>query len=463
MGIFSLFGKKEQRQPETPQARKARKSTSADSGSSKRDVRPRVQPLREAGTASQTFQKIDAIEFEMSSEFGKARNARSTPSPRRAVAEHASPVAAVQEAVAASMSLVASTTSMLFNDDGQFTLHPSSALESGAEVMLEQAAIVFAGQQFVACEQILNEIIRGDETGPLLYKAWWMLFDLYQVMERRSDFDALCLAYATRFESSPPAWIAPTKRPAQEPVQLRTMPTVAFTGRLDASCRRQTERLAKLADGHRALRLEFMRVTELTPEGCGLLAAVLKRLQKSGHDLVLLGAPQLVARLRSRLATGLYRREEACWLLMLEILQLLNLEQEFEQASLDYCILFEVSPPAFAAPASKVTTALAEVPQQEQQQEQDTHVFPMPAVIDGPVDALVNALLDHTRATTPALVDCTGLHRIAFNSASQLAMGLAARCDGNPVLEFRHVSHLVAALLTMTGMAQVARIHPRKY
>ena len=41
----------------------------------------------------------------------------------------------------------------------------------------------------------------------------------------------------------------------------------------------------------------------------------------------------------------------------MEILQLLQMKEAFEETSIDYCVTFEVSPPAYEAPANKITTS----------------------------------------------------------------------------------------------------------
>jgi hypothetical protein len=79
------------------------------------------------------------------------------------------------------------------------------------------------------------------------------------------------------------------------------------------------------------------------------LLRTLKNLKKTGHDLMLVGAQSLTDKIRAILQVGRRDETEAPWLLLLEILQLLHFEKAFEEASMDYCITFEVSPPSFEA------------------------------------------------------------------------------------------------------------------
>jgi ABC-type transporter Mla MlaB component len=230
---------------------------------------------------------------------------------------------------------------------------------------------------------------------------------------------------------------------------------VPFSGKLDASSVRPIERIKKLAENYRSLRLEFARVTEVDPEGCRLLLALLKKLQKSDHELILVGALELAGKIRAILEVG-RRDHEDSWLLLLEILQLLNREQEFEETSIDYCVTFEVSPPAFAAPHN-VTTATVETPAETTEEG-----FMMPPLVEGRIDNLILAIAAYSDEHCPAIIDCSQLTRIDFTAAGRLLTGLAPFCGNGKVLEFHYVNHLVGELFTVIGLQDIARIVPRK-
>jgi anti-anti-sigma regulatory factor len=287
-----------------------------------------------------------------------------------------------------------------------------------------------------------------------------MLFDLYQITGKQQNFDHLSIRYANRFETSPPAW-TPTAKPDAQPgpaAPTGATPMVPFAGKLDGNIVKQLERVQKLAENHTALRLEFNRVAEVDPAGCGLLLNVLKKLQKSGVDLVLVGAPELADKIRAIVEVGRRDETEDSWLLLLEILRLLNLERDFEEASMDYCVTFEVSPPAFVPPKTKVTTAVAEQPQAAE----EADAFAMPAVVEGRIDSLILGIASHADDHSPAIIDCSHLTRIDFNAAGRLLTGLAPFCSDGKVIEFHNVNHLVATLFGVMGLKDVVRVLPRK-
>ena len=325
--------------------------------------------------------------------------------------------------------------------------------------LLEEAAILFANGQSTLVEHILRDAIDADDLGNATLTAWAMLFDLYQITGDQLQFENLSIAYASRFETSPPAWLALlASETSAAPMRAPAVPSVSFSGRLDAGVVKTLEKTRTLAERNSVLRLEFMRITDVDPIGCGLLLRVLKQVQKSGIDLILVGAPELVEKIRAILEVGRRDETEAPWLLLMELLALLNQQGAFEETSIDYCVTFEVSPPAFTPPKSKVTTAMEEPLADTTAND----VYIMPAVIEGKTTALVAALADFAAAYNPARVDCTHLTRVDVNAAGQLLTGLTPVAGDGRTIEFINVNHLVAALFNVIGLKQVVRIVTRR-
>ncbi|MGZ3241203.1 MAG: STAS domain-containing protein, partial [Burkholderiaceae bacterium] len=245
---------------------------------------------------------------------------------------------------------------------------------------------------------------------------------------------------------------------AAKETPLSAVPMIAFAGKLDDSIVKQLERLQKMGENNKTVRLEFVRVTEVTPAGCGLLLDALKKLHKAGNDLVFVGAAELAEKIRSILEVGRRDETEAPWLLLLEILELLNREKDFEETSIDYCVTFEVSPPAFVPPKNKITMALEESVMEDTM----TNHFMMPLVVDGRTDQLINAIKEYAANHNPAVIDCARLTRVDFGAAGQLLSGLAPLAVNGRTIELINVNHLVAALFNVMGLRDIARILPRK-
>ncbi len=471
MGIFSLFGKKDREQDaaDANSSRAKRDMTASRANSGKSSARSQ-SVKRDTHAARATARKIDEIESEMSSEFiaptttqiglDTIRGASSARPKQKPAADkmHAGSGKGASPTTSLPTLSSGTTTQMLL--EGGTTICDVAVPSSENTPVIEEAAILFANGQSDIVEQMLCAAISDDNLGNAEHDVWCMLFDLYQSMGKQQEFENLSIAYVNKFEMSPPTWfLKGTKGSQEEPRTPKgATPSVPFTGKLDGNCIKQLERAQKLAESHRTLRLEFAKVTEVNPIGCGLLLKILTKLQKSEHDLILVGAPELAKKIRSILEVGRRDETEAPWLLLLEILRLLNQEKEFEEVSIDYCVTFEVSPPAFVAPKNKIITATVE----QAQTDTESEAYMMPAVIEGQIDQLILAIATYSDEHDPAIIDCARLTRVDFNAAGRLLSGIAPFCVKGKTIEFHNVSYLVAALFNVIGLNDIVRILPRK-
>ncbi|MES2024540.1 MAG: hypothetical protein V4448_03180 [Pseudomonadota bacterium] len=472
MGIFSLFGKKD-RQP-------ARKPTEAESSQKKRDSNTaRVNAKSEneqvqRKAAHATAMKIDAIESEMSSEFVKPlpfsgntmpgppsqflnTNTRAPDTQINSKPKTVAPPQLDQPSMLPDI-MGASTAFLL---GAETVIGPVAISKSEAAPVIEEAAILFANGQTDLVEPVLLNAIAEEALGNTPLTVWGMLFDLYQITGQRALFENLSIEYANKFEMSPPTWVesSATETPKAAVARTSTTPSVAFSGKLDASIIKQLERIKNLAEMSDVLKLEFARVAEVHPVGCGLLLNILKRLQKSNHKLILVGAPELAEKIRAILQVGRRDETEAPWLLLLEILRLLNRESDFEETSIDYCITFEVSPPAFVAPQNKVVTDAEEsvTPDDERLDH-----FMMPVVIDARTDSLGKNITVYAHTHNPVILDCTQLTRMDFNAAGRLFGDLLPLINSGKTIELYSANHFIVALCDVMGITEAVRIIPRK-
>lgn len=429
MGLFGLFGKKDAQNPSGDKQAPRSRTPATPS--------PAPDTEQQRHRATDTARKIDAIESEMSSEFvpthlltGNSQAAPDTSQPGNALPD------------------LANSTDVLLGADLRGPGLEVNA--SQAAPVLEEAAILFANEQDAVAEQMLRMAIADNADGGT--DAWLMLFDLYQATARQTEFEHLSLDYARCFETSPPAW----RKTQATATGGRTLPSVAFAGKLDAGIIKLVERVQKIADEHQALRLEFGRVTEVAPVGCGLLLRLLKKLQH--HDVSVTGANELAARIRAIIELGRRDETEAPWLLLLEVLRLQNREHEFEETSIDYCITFEVSPPPFVPPVHR-----SGAQQEEPENAANGSAFLMPAVVDHRTDQLLAAINSHASLHDPLVLDCSRLDRVDFSAAGQLMMGLAPLARNGRTIEMQDVSRLVSALFSMIGLSDIARILPRRH
>jgi anti-anti-sigma regulatory factor len=461
VAIFGLFGKKDGKSAVAEKSVSSDK-TSAVSKPEAGNITLPARPRRDPDAASATARKIDAIESEMSEEFTSARLPSGNTLPAVPVQRVQTPPPATRapdprQIFESTLPSIGMSTEFLLGPQAKST---DIIVSAESAQVVEEAAILYASGQAAMAEQVLLVALQGENLIDGGQRPWWMLFDLYQLSGRQAEFDNLSMSFASRFETSPPSWRNLLEAEELLPASLMlpkaaATPTVAFVGKLDSSIVRLLERVQKQGESSPVLRLDFTRVAEVDPIGCGLLLKILKRLHTTQHELVLVGANELAKSIRAILKVGRRDETEAPWLLLLEILRLLNSESEFEEVSMDYCVTFEVSPPAFDPPRKVTTESAGSVAT-------ETPAFAMPQLVEGKIDSVLTSIAAYAGGHDPVLLDCTRLRRIDFNAAGQLLSTLAPVAAAGRVIEFTEVNQMVAALLDVIGLNDIARVSTRK-
>jgi ABC-type transporter Mla MlaB component len=407
---------------------------------------------RQREIARATAAKIDEIELEMASDIFKDQAWAGT---RRTPA-----AAAGSPPGGAGAPLLDLNTADLLVEDAL----PDDAVPPSSAPAVEEAAILYANGQLEAAEATLRACLDGvcrSERQP-----WWMLFDLYQASGREAEFESIAIDYASHFETSPPAYL-----PANAPLSAQSAtqpfagvtPTATLPGQLDATAGAHLARVLAPASGP-LVRLDFGTVASATPDGCAILLGALQTLRREGRELMMAGADHLVAVLRPMLSIGEREAGEAPWLLLLELLLLLNREKDFEETAMDYCVTFEVSPPSFEAPARAAVSVGASVGGSAAA---GVDRFLLPGLVEGDSAALRAAIDAYAGQHASLVLDCSRLARIDYTAANALGAQLrllAAGQDGERrSIELRDLNHLVAALLRLLGVGEHAHLYAHKY
>lgn len=474
MGLFSLF-KKGKPDAAAPDGDDDAARLAANSEAQRAAANSQLQ----RDIARATALKIDAIEAAMEADIFNTPEPAWGSRPARPVL-NAAPAPADNPATLPLLD--ASTTQLLADDE-----IPAPVADSATAPVVEESAILYANGQAAVAEQMLAGALADAAAAGLGARqdrtVWWLLFDLHQAQGQQEQFDSLSIDYASTFETSPPPWrgaaaaVPPVPAPSGGTGASRTSstgssaagagyagvaPTQVFGAALDAGAAAVLARI-DASDAAVPLRLDFSAIASADAEGCALLLAALQSLQKQGRELIVVAAAELAALLQGRLTVGSRADGEAPWLLLLELLQLLNREKDFEEASMDYCVTFEVSPPPFVAPSKVATAARAAVPAAAALAGQAADRFMLPAVVEGSCTALLDAVTAYAEQYPALVFDCSRLARLDFGAANLLLSRLQQLAADGRRVEFREVNHLVAALLRLLGYTGVARIFAHKY
>jgi ABC-type transporter Mla MlaB component len=449
-----------------PTTRSLNRSTSPSTGSPPPDTNlPERERMRH--NARRTAEKIDAIEAEM------ARDLMGNPSPTT-----------VAPATRPRISVVGETTVAPF--PATRPIEPAESVEmnsemlggnidaieintSGGSSVIDETAILFSNGQADAAETVLRAGLRRDDLGPSTRMAWHMLFELVNQRGDRDAFEKLTMDYALRFEDSPPAWVEydDTVAPrtvagvAPQPATHRGWPGVRLPESIDAGIVSHLEQLRGLTAAHAEVQLDVSDARRIDLTGASLLLRVVSAFRRSHRELTLVGAAHFAGVLAQMVESGRRDPSDALWMLLLEVLRMLDRQDAFEEAAIQYCITFEVSPPSWepplanlkVAPASSAPAAGAAAPTGTPMELRGT--------VDGEGEPHFSRLVAAAKNQPEIVIDCGRLRRLTFSAGSALVGTLRKIRQGGSAVELRNVSALVTALLHLLGITSIATVQSR--
>ena len=288
-------------------------------------------------------------------------------------------------------------------------------------------------------------------------EAWWVLFDMLRARGERRRFEEAALAYALRFDCSPPALA-----PAEERIQAGP-PLLLLPERLDAAAMSSLQdkalRLAKVSG---SLRLDASRLRLIEPAGAALFLALMKKLINKGVrfqwrrlDLAL----SAIERARSAAAD-----DRALWELEIVWRTAAGQLDRAEALVLAFAETFEAIPPVWMSEPERVGCETATQPEAERES--------APAcgdlVLEGDLDErsigeVVQEILAFARDHDVIVLDCDALRRVDFVAAGMLYNAFAALKGQGKQVILRNVSQVVNALFQVLSMEQVATIQTKTY
>nr|WP_211163262.1 STAS domain-containing protein [Aromatoleum diolicum] len=345
---------------------------------------------------------------------------------------------------------VGDPTHALAHCAGQVEVQEMSA---GIGAVYEEAAVLYANGSDSEAELVLNAVLdtQATQAGEGL---WMMLLDLYRLTGQRQRFETRVLDYATRFERSPPPWHDLSS--AVERPRSHVAPLVNLSGSLSGQAAAQFGQIAIIGKKSGAIRIDLGRLRSVDGTGCTLFRGVLRELAAERVKVSLLNGSQLVDMLAGQVQPGKAEGRDV-WLLLLEMLQHTGEQERFEELAVEYAVTFEESPPSWEPRAEQLasSTATHEV---VLDLDAPSHEFTLEGELTSTGVEKIRKLAAHASGLQKVDVDCGQLRRIDFVSAGTLFNILATlQAQGKQVV-LRNVNAMVAALLRVMGVDQVAQV-----
>jgi ABC-type transporter Mla MlaB component len=386
-------------------------------------------------------------------------------------------------------------------DSGPSTFSPSkiSAVEAeeivAHDAELEEAAIRFANGDDQGAEAGLLEILAPGAARAGHVETWLTLFDLYRATGEQDKFEAAALHFVERFERSAPQWFS-----MPELVKLIPRPARKFTHgpAADWICpsvlglQTVAALTAVMARAPQPWRLDWANLRTIEAAAVEALTKVFSGWGGQAVELHFVGEGQLQKVLQQATPSGNREAGQNCWQLRMQALRVMHRPDDFELAALDFCVTYEVSPPAWESARCKYQsidaqggamgeqTIIGEVYRDstgfgltaldagdtlpgDAQSSQMSNIasVELSGQIQGDVIAVLDKLEVQLIGADVMLISCAKLIRVDFSAAGTLLNWVSARENQHRSVQFSDVNRLVAAFFNVIGITDHARVGVR--
>ena len=357
---------------------------------------------------------------------------------------------------------------------------------------LDEAVITFANADFGPCEQSLTQLTAAGGARAQHAETWLVLFDLYRATGQQQRFDSLAADYAHQFGWSAPQWFSLPSLVADgvadaSPVEPGTpAPPHSEVGWICPDLL-DTDAVARLRSQTLQLPLpwvfDWTALRRIDAEAATQLAALLRHWGKQPLEMRWIGGETLFGALHEAAPTGMRDADPAFWQARLEALKLAHRADQFDEAAIDYCVTYEVSPPSWERSRCQLRIsdsglsthppALSMVSQMstgfmESRSVDDAGSASQFANIElsgqlvGDVSATLQRLDAQLGQARVVNVCCAKLIRVDFIAAGDLLNWVLAKRSENRAVQFVDAHRLVALFFGAMGINEHARVQVRK-
>jgi len=353
---------------------------------------------------------------------------------------------------------------------------------------LDEAVIAFANADFELCEQSLAGLTGSGGGRAQHAETWLALFDLYRAIGQQHKFESLAIDYAQQFGWSAPQWFSMPKMVAEAASEER-QPRMRVDGQVGWVCPPSidAEAVAKLRSQTLQMPLpwvfDWSALKSIDAEGSARLSELFRGWIPQTLDMRWLSGERLIEVLQDAAPTGVRDADPVFWQLRLDVLRMANRPDQFDEAAIDYCVTYEVSPPSWEPAICQARISGASVSTQSPPMSLISDVstsFQESQIIDEPgsaqvqvarvelsgqlvgdISATLTKMNDELGTANIVNVSCARLIRVDFIAAGDLLNWVLARRSENRSVTFSESHRLVALFFGAMGINEHAKVKVR--
>jgi hypothetical protein len=350
---------------------------------------------------------------------------------------------------------------------------------------LDEAVIAFANADFEQCEQALASLTGLGGNRAQHAETWLVLFDLYRATGQQHKFESLAMDYAQQFGWSAPQWFSMPKLVAEAASERPS--SARIEGQVGWVCPNylDADGVAKLASLALQMPLpwvfDWAALQTIDAEASGRLSELFRSWILQDLDMRWLSGERLFTVLQEAAPTGVRDADPAFWQLRLDALRMTNRPDQFDEAAIDYCVTYEVSPPSWEAARCVVrvtgsnqgtTQPALTVVSDVSTSFQESQLTDAPQMIEVATVELSGQLVGDIALTLKKMdselghakivnVSCARLIRVDFIAAGDLLNWVLARRSENRSVSFIDAHRMVALFFGAMGINEHANVKVR--
>ncbi len=376
-----------------------------------------------------------------------------------------------------------------FSPSKSFAVEVSEVVVHDAE--LEEAAIRFANGDDAGAEAGLLEILEPGGIRESHLETWMTLFDLYRATGQQDKFEVAALRFIERFDRSAPQWVS-----MPDAVKMLGVPAVKASSKVAADwvCPSvlgiQTVAALRAAAARLPMpwRLDWKNLKSIDAAAVEPLHRLFSEWANQSVQLRFMADAQLQAVLQGNTISGNREVPQSWWLLRMEALRVTHRPDDFELVALDFCVSYEVSPPAWESARCEYkpldghdgshsaqaiigdvyrdsTSSSLSVFDGDTQMDAPSSLDAnrlMSVELSGKIEGDATGVLDMLElklmGADRMLISCSKLIRVDFSAAGILLNWVSAREAESREVQFSEVNRLVAAFFNVIGITEHARV-----
>ena len=223
---------------------------------------------------------------------------------------------------------------------------------------------------------------------------------------------------------------------------------------------------------------DWSSLQSIDAEACARMSELFRGWINEPLDMRWLGGDRLMQVLQDAAPTGVRDADPVFWQLRLDALRMANRADQFDEAAIDYCVTYEVSPPSWERAKCRVriggegsstnSPATSTMQSEAQSTFLDTSVSEASLAMLELMGQLNGDISDNLRVLSAEVGDasiinisCTKLIRLDFMAAGDLLNWVLQRRSENRMVVFNDAHRLVALFFGAMGINEHAKVKVR--